>query len=105
MQRTVCIRTIDGEVDDLAEAGADAVDRLAEVEALVVLLDPGEHERAVRVDLGVVAVLVAGNVLVVAGLVAAGLAPGDARRWEAVGVAVEDQPGHALRGVHVLGLR
>lgn len=97
-------RTVDGEVDDLAESCPDSIDGLAQVVALVVLLHPGENQRAVRVYFEIVAVLVGNYVLVVAGLVAARLAPGHARRRKTVRVAVQRQPGHALGGVHVLGL-
>jgi len=37
------IRTIDGEINDFTEPGSDAVHSLAQIEALVIFLDPAKH--------------------------------------------------------------
>lgn len=92
-------------MDDFTEASANAVDSLAQIESLVVLLHPSEHQGAVRVYPQILIVILGDNVVIVARLVlAGGASPGHRRRWEPVGVTVEHQPRHALRGVHVLRL-
>lgn len=45
--RVMSSLTLDTDVDDRGESGADAVNRLAQVVALVVLLDVGDRQSAV----------------------------------------------------------
>lgn len=92
-------------MDDFTKTSANPVDSLAQIESLVILLHPSENEGAVRVYPEILIVILRDNVVIVAWLVlAGGASPGHRRRWKPVGVTVEDQPGHALRGVHVLRL-
>lgn len=98
------LRTIDGEINDFTEPGSDAVHCLAQVEALVILLNPAEHQRTVGVYPQVLHVLMAGYVVIIAGFLAAAASPGDQRRREPVGVTMQTQSGHSLRRTGVLRL-
>lgn len=98
------IRTVDGKINDFTESSSDAVHSLAQIKALVIFLDPAEHERAVGVYSQVLHVLVAGYVVIIAGFLAAATSPCDQRRWEAVGVTMQTQSGHSLRRTGVLRL-
>lgn len=97
-------RTIDGEVNDFAEPGADPVSSLAQIKALVILLHPTEHQRAVRVYPQVLHVLVAGYVVIIARCSAATSPPRDHRWREPVGVTMQAQSRHPLRRAGVLRL-
>lgn len=41
--------TINGEIHDLTEARPDAIHSLAQIEALMILLHPAEHQWTIRV--------------------------------------------------------
>lgn len=98
------LRTVNGEINDFTEPGPNAVHSLAQVESLVIFLDPAEHERAVGVYPQVLHVLVAGYVVIIAGFLAAAASPCDQRRREPVGVTMQTQSGHSLRRTGVLRL-
>lgn len=98
------VRTVDGEMNYFTEPGPDAVHSLAQVVALVILLNPAEHERTIGVYPQVLHVLVAGYVVIIAGFLAAAASPCDQRRREPVGVTMQTQSWHPLRRTGVLRL-
>ena len=42
------ILTVDSEIYDFAETSSDPIDRFAQIVALVILLNPSENERTIR---------------------------------------------------------